>query len=377
MRFLFVIDSFVAGGAQRQLVSLALEMVARNHTVEFFIYHKVDHLKHLLTQAGIKIHYVNKKWRFSIKPAWAIRKLCKKNNYSLVLSFLTTPNFYSLFSQLFVRNKKPVVVSERSNFNLATRSFVSKNALKFYGLASHITFNSFHARESFIQDMSWDAEKVSTIWNGLDLDFFKYQDIGQCHQTHQFLAVGHLKPKKEWINLLQAMAILKKEKNLSIKVNWVGRLQGISEVEVDYYQQMKDTIKELELENQWNWVGLCTDMTKMYSEHIALIHPSTLEGLPNVVCESLACGRPVIASDMLDHPRLVQNRKTGYLFEPYSATSLADAIYELCCLDKAQLCDMSNNAREFAENNLAIKTLADRYEKLFTELIQNGKAANQ
>ena len=57
MHLLFVIDCLGSGGAQRQMVNLALGLIQRSHSVEFFVYypHK-DHFEGLLKAAGIQIH---------------------------------------------------------------------------------------------------------------------------------------------------------------------------------------------------------------------------------------------------------------------------------------------------------------------------------
>ena len=377
MRLLFVIDNLESGGAQRQLVTLAIQLVDSNHEVEFFVYQERNHFKDLLDQAGIKIIKVKKTWKYSFKPIWKLRRCCQKNSYDAILAFLTTPNFYSIISQFFSIKKIPVIVSERSGVVAGTRSLKEKLVFKFYRFAKRIVCNSYHMRDYFIQNQKRNPDKVATIWNGLDLNKFQHKDIAQQHNTYQFNAVGNIRHSKQWMCLIEAMYILNEKYNLKIKVNYVGKDYKLSPVNDQYLEQMKQALSHWNLEDQWNWLGQQKNMPELYSNSMALIHPSVLEGLPNVVCESLACGRPVIASDMLDHPRLVQNKKTGYLFEPYSAASLADVIYELCRLDKDQLCEMSNNARKFAEKNLAVKTLANQYENLFAELIPKDKAVNQ
>jgi len=49
-------------------------------------------------------------------------------------------------------------------------------------------------------------------------------------------------------------------------------------------------------------------------EHDAFVHPSFYEGMPNVVCEALAAGLPVLVSDVCDHPLLVEKGVQGFLF---------------------------------------------------------------
>ena len=55
MRLLFVSDHLGSGGAQRQLVTLALELTKRGHEIDFFLYHDADFYGDQLREAGIQV----------------------------------------------------------------------------------------------------------------------------------------------------------------------------------------------------------------------------------------------------------------------------------------------------------------------------------
>jgi glycosyltransferase involved in cell wall biosynthesis len=91
--------------------------------------------------------------------------------------------------------------------------------------------------------------------------------------------------------------------------------------------------------------------------------------LPNVVCEALAAGRPVLVSNTLDHPRLVQDGRSGYLFDWRQPETLAEAIAKLSRLDTHELEAMGQAARTFAAANLSLVGFTDAYEGLFHRLL--------
>jgi glycosyltransferase involved in cell wall biosynthesis len=126
------------------------------------------------------------------------------------------------------------------------------------------------------------------------------------------------------------------------------------------------------LNEQWDWLGERSDIPDLLQAHTALIHPSFYEGLPNVVCEALACGLPVLASDVCDHPYLVEEGVRGFLFNPHSPDSIAEAINKLYLASHDRRCQMSADARAFAEENLASAIFTDNYEKLFLSLIDKN-----
>ena len=94
MRLLFIIDHFGSGGAQRQMILLALEMEKLGHKIEFFIYYpQYTHFLSLLRQSDIIINKVQKNKRFSIKVPLELGKLIRSGKFDAMISFLGTPNF--------------------------------------------------------------------------------------------------------------------------------------------------------------------------------------------------------------------------------------------------------------------------------------------
>jgi glycosyltransferase involved in cell wall biosynthesis len=132
---------------------------------------------------------------------------------------------------------------------------------------------------------------------------------------------------------------------------------------------MKKAITGYRLEEQWKWLNQRSDIVNQLQQHDVLVHPSFGEGLPNVVCEALACARPVIVSDILDHSRLVQNGESGYLFDYQDPTDLAEKIKMFINLSTEERRKMGHCGRQFAEANLSRDRLVDEYECLFQELV--------
>jgi GalNAc-alpha-(1->4)-GalNAc-alpha-(1->3)-diNAcBac-PP-undecaprenol alpha-1,4-N-acetyl-D-galactosaminyltransferase len=131
---------------------------------------------------------------------------------------------------------------------------------------------------------------------------------------------------------------------------------------------MEESIASHGLQNQWNWLGQRTDIVALLHQHDALIHASYLEGMPNAVCEALACGRPVIVSDAMDHSKLVQNGINGFLFDWRDPEKLADTLWNFAQLPLEQRHAMGKNGRLFAEKNLTLANYIDQFENLFTTL---------
>ncbi len=370
MRLLFVIDSLCAGGAQRQLTSLALELKHRGHDVDVFVYHDIDHFGDELRCAGVTILLHRKPSRFSLRPIRQLREIFRRAAYDVVLSYLPVPNAYSLCAAAGLSSRPKIVVSERS-FPRAGRAGIKKRMLeKLYRRADGITTNSHHMREYYRRQYGWNDDRVTTIWNGLDLGRFPTTPLLRTdNEPLRLLCIGRVDRDKNWCLLVEAMARLRDDDGLGTQVSLVGRDRPVTADEHKYRDELDALIRRHGLQDAWTYLGPRSDIAQLFATHHALAHPSTVEGMSNVVCESLACGRPAIVADAFDHRRLVQHGETGWLFESGSAARLADALRKLRGLNSDELAAMGAKARRFAEQNLTVDRLADEYEALFKSLV--------
>ena len=368
-KFLFVIDNLSTGGAQRQMTNLALGLTQRGYQVEIFCYASGDLLAQPLVDAGIPIHWRMKRSRFSIDVILALRDLITRGKYNLVLAFLTTPNFYAILAGRVLRlNRIPVIVSERRGDLPHDASLIKRLSRQFYRLASHVVTNSHHQRMELTNNYPWLGDRLSTIYNGYDLSFFTPSTVQSDNHPLQILAIAHVSPYKNGLCLVEALNLLRQRDGLFPKVDWIGQFV-MKGGQLEYLNEMKRLIEEYGLEEQWQWLNQRTDIVEQLHQHDVLVHPSYGEGLPNVVCEALACGRPVIVSDLLDHSRLVQNGKSGFLFDYRDPSDLAEKIKMFIRLDPDERKKMEQCGREYAEANLSIDRLTDDYERLFLGLL--------
>lgn len=372
MRLLFVIDNLQSGGAQRQMVNLAAGLHSRAHNVEFFIYYpQFNHFSNRLSEIGIPLHTYYKTHRFSINVILALRRRIRKGGYDAILSFLRTPNIYSEIATLG-RRRPVLVVSERGPLSSATPSYIKHLMRHLHRLADHITVNSHDQKEGMELDHPHLRGRITTIYNGVDIDAFcppaTHDNMGDTRRL-RILAIGTIHPHKNPTALIQAMALYRRRfHDLPFLVRWVGKV-SYSENRDGAFRDAKSLLAQLDIEDHWEWLGERSDVPILLRQHDALIHPSTREGLSNAICEAMACGRPVLASRIADHPRLIEHGVRGYLFDPTDPGTIADALRMFFDMGPAARGEMGNHAREFAERELSLDRFADAYERLFVELL--------
>ncbi len=368
MRLLFIIDSLGSGGAQRQMVNLALGLHQRGHEVEFFLYYPQDLLAAPLRDAGIAIHFTPKSSRHSLAPIKALRQRIGAGAYDLLLSFLATPSLYAELAR-WPRKRPRLVVSERFCDPASRTAWRSRILRQFHRLADYVTTNSHHQRKRLLESHPWLRNKVATVYNGVDLSAFHPPEAEPAGQSFRLLAIGSVSPYKNGLCLVEALAILRSEYNLRPQVSWVGKHVQTIQERCTYLRRMQQALVDHNLGEQWTWLHEQADIPTLLRQHHALVHPSYWEGVPNVVCEALACGRPVILSDVLDHSRLVEDGLTGYLFDWRNPRALADVIRKLHALSPADRQAMGRKGRQFAEQQFTLSRLTNEYEHLFRSIV--------
>lgn len=372
MKILCIIDHFGSGGAQRQMVNLARGLKQHGHEVEFFIYFpQYSFFRKQIEECGIPIHEFYKGRGFSLRLIKKLNVLIRNKRYEIVISFLINPNIYAELSFIFSTSSK-LVVSERSS-HFGDKSFVTARFKRnLHRLSDYVITNSVAHTNWLLQEFSWLKGKCKTIYNGLDLSLYPGKpNVPARRQDLRLIVIGRVVKDKNVVNLIEGLNIFHLVNGWVPKLSWVGRRMDSTFAGRKYCKIIDARLDSLPaVKCNWHWLGERSDIPMQLNEHHALIHPSLYEGLPNVICEALAAGRPIIASNVCDNGTLVPSGDRGFLFDPESPESIAESIKRLALMKEGDWIRMSKSARHYAETTLSVELFIAKYEKLFVELLE-------
>jgi glycosyltransferase involved in cell wall biosynthesis len=371
MKVLLIIDHFGPGGAQRQMVELACGMKRRGHEVEMFVYFpEHNFFRPLLEEHRIIVHQYAKGRGFSFGALARLISLLRIGRFDIAASYLSSANIYAELAVLFAGGSK-LVVSERTSHHDDKSPIRDHLRRAMHGLSDKVVANS-RTHCDWLKRKWWLKKKAACIYNGINLQRFRpEQGAAESVGDLRLIGIGRIGPEKNILNLIAALSVLQAESCELPQVSWAG-LRDESELGRRYCRQIDETLEALpEMRRRWHWLGVQGDVPGLLRHHHALIHPSLYEGLPNVVCEALATGVPVLASDVCDHSLLVADGERGFLFDPRSPQSIAAAITKFRTLSVDDRCRFSRNAREYAEENLGVEKMISAYEFLFEQLMLN------
>ncbi len=135
------------------------------------------------------------------------------------------------------------------------------------------------------------------------------------------LGVGTLEPRKNFINLIKAFVIVRRELP-DYKLVIVGK-KGWK------YHEIKETVQQFKLQNEIIFTGYVKDeeLPVFYHSASVFIFPSLYEGFGIPPLEAMACGCPVVSSNAASLPEVIG--EAGLLIDPKSSNKIADSIISL------------------------------------------------
>ncbi len=201
--------------------------------------------------------------------------------------------------------------------------------------------------------------KIHVVRCGVD-DLFLAQPPVPIPSEPRFVCVGRLSEQKGHLMLIEAASQLAAE-GRQFKLVMVG--------DGPLRDPIETLIQQLKLENHVEITGWATN-SQVQQQILAaqvMVVPSFAEGLPVVIMESLALGRPVIGTYIAGIPELVQPGRCGWLVPAGSVEALADAMRAAMGTSVEQLEQMGKVGAELVKQNHSAKLEAARMLDLFIQ----------
>lgn len=355
MKITLLIDGLGSGGAQRQMCILAVELKRRGHDVELVTYSPSDFHAPLLENTGVKHTFLGGDG--SLQWLLRIRHFLRTNHQDVVLAFLESCSSYAELAALPFR-RWGLVVSERSAFQRLPKGAYRLRKW-FHLLADAVTTNSHTNRLMLEAAVPLLRHRVVTIYNAVDLDKFK-PGSPVCNSGQvRLVTAARFHTQKNILRAIEAIDLVRQRyKDIAVSIDWFGCISG----DLLLWQKCIDLIKQKKLEERFRIHDATRDILSQYQQADAVMLPSLYEGIPNTICESMACGKPILMSAVCDAGNLVKDGENGFLFSPEDPLDIAKAIIKFTALASSERQVMGEKSRKMAEEYFDIRKYADAYE---------------
>ncbi len=350
----------IKGGGQLSLYHLIKRLNRKKFKPQVILPEKGEFYE-MLKELGIKIHLVKmreiRKGNIAdiMKTSFDIAKIIKKEKVSLIHVNSSRSAIYCgiaakitripLITHIRVIQKEPLydwVIAFLSTKIIAISKAVRK-------------------RFDYLSD-----KKVKIIYNGIDVNEFKpggeKRLKRELNLKDEFLlaSVGNLNPYKGHDYVIMAFKEVKaKIKKVKLVICGEGEQKS-------YLMRLS---KRLGLSQDVIFLGRRQDIVDVMDSIDVFLISSFSEPFGRVICEAMACEKPVVGVKAGAIPEIVKDGKTGILCKPKDIKEFAEAIIRLLKDEKLRK-EMGKKGRERVEKFFTIERNVKEIENLYDEILK-------
>ena len=242
-----------------------------------------------------------------------------------------------------------------------------------YSLPDRLISVSHWVAKSVREKLQIPEEQIDVIYDGIELEKLDIEADGSAfRKDHDITAndfavglIGLLIPWKGQEMFLDAAKLLR-EKIPHLKMLIIG---GTPDECQAYEAALRQRVIDEQLDDIVVFTGHVAKMEPVYKGLDVIVSASTSpEPLGTVVIEALAMGRPLIGPNHGGAAEMMEHEKTGLLFTPKDAASLAEQI-ERYYKDNELRKTLGKNARQHALKTFAVETHAEKVQAVYDKLL--------
>lgn len=351
-RVLLLTPSMSKGGAETQLLKVAVFLQSHGHDVQLLSLKPIDEFGGAIAQLQIPVVYL-KSWQQH--PLANIRAMCsliKHFKPDVVIAFMFIAIIFARLLKLKYR------------FSLVSTIRISVIPFKWNclfkattGLDDALVYNSHAAKHNF-ERMNRTLRPCIVIHNGVTLpDLSANEQVTAAAPVFTWVCIAHFRWNKDYVTLFRAVALLR---NPDFRLQVIGELKGLS--------WPHEVVKALGIEKQVSLLGFRSATSLYLKQADAFVLSSFSEGMPNALLEAMAHAKPVVVSDIDGNRELIQQAECGLLCAQGDAYEMAAAMRKVMEMKAEQRRLLGERGREYIERRFAEDKVMQEWMQLVESL---------
>lgn len=343
MKILCFIDNLGSGGAQRRFTNLAVLFRKAGHQISFLTYSEGDFFKKTLDKAEIpvtKISVPSKVFKFL-----QIIRFLRNFDGDVVISVMESPNALACLAKIKSTGWK-LITTESSSREQTFQSFKRKVANRLERRADAKICNSERARGMWLRHYPDYADKLKVIYNPVSLTGYGQKRSSEEQEVVRLLVAASYQPIKNVVGVIEAVHTLPEAVRKKLRIDWYGRKEAIRGDDQTYRNADKKII-DYGLEKTIHLHSETPFIYERTAEADAVALFSKAEGLPNVICEGMCLGKPIVMSCVSDYRVIVNGN--GILCDPHEVPSMAEALMKIAGTSEEERRIMGQKSKEMAQ----------------------------
>jgi len=356
LKVTFLVGTLASGGAERQLFYMLQCLKNKEADIKVLCLTKGEHYEKKILGLGVPVIWVG---RSQLRPVRLMRIFFEivKVRPDIFQSLHSYTNIYSGTVSRLLKIKS--IASIRCDF--ISEVFTQDKIFRLIGLylSNRIVANSKNALLN-AANHGFAEKKLYYLPNVVDTNYFKPLIEDTNRDTINILSVGRLEKQKRNDRIIEILSELKKR-----GIKYKAKIVGAGELENELKKQANNLGL---LPNLLEFIEFTSDVLKFYQWANVFLHTPDFEGTPNVVMEAMACGLPIVTTNVGDTQELVDDGITGFLFELDNTAGMVNALKRIAN-DQHIRKTMGQSARESISKNRSLFTQYDNLSSLYRSLI--------
>jgi glycosyltransferase involved in cell wall biosynthesis len=356
---LLIANNFNNGGAEQQLLLLAQGLRRRGWKLSIAVFSDRGPLQGCYTEFGATITSMlagTKNRTGSVLAAHRMACWAREEGVSLVQTWLWRPNVFGMLLKGF--NPRIRIVAGKRGLWTDIRGAQLLFERLAYHVVDAVSVNSCVLRDAVVGKLGIAHSKVHVIPNAIVVPETDDPSIGkQPAHTLKVGMVGRFLPTKRQEDLIEAVALLR-DQGVEVELTLVG--------EGHMRSQCEALAKARGLPSCRFITHIDGVMAWMAGQDVIVLS-SIAEGMPNVVMEAMAVGKPVVAVRGSGADDLILDGASGYLVAPCKPEDIASRLARI-----AESPELRRNFGAKAREHIRkfdVDSMVNSYEGLYQELL--------
>ncbi|MFN8619366.1 MAG: glycosyltransferase [Chloroflexota bacterium] len=322
LRIAFVVSSLVLAGGERQQVALAERLPKDRFRIDFIARAGEGPLDERARAAGSRVISIGtytpegaslvRRTRAIVGRTEGLILAIGRGRYDIVDSWLYPSDLFAAAARIVTRT--PVVLSGRIDVLPRGRSDAVSKGMNWF---AHRQFDAVTAicdavAENAVRAQGADPTRIRVIRNGVEMipplssdeRARRRDELGAGEDDFLIGCVGNYREMKGHVLLVEAFAkVLEREPTARLVLVGEGPTRG----------EIERAVRGLGLEDRVRLHGAVMDVSPYYGAFDLVVQASRSEGLPNVLVEAAAAGRPMVATAAGGTREIVIDGETGIL----------------------------------------------------------------
>ena len=384
-RLLKFVDAFATGGTECQFVALAerlhpgtieLHLACLRRSGELL--GRAERIDAPLAAYTLSNLYGPGAWR----QRWRFARYLRRHDIRVVHTYSLYPNLFAILAARAAG--VPVVIASIRDTGAdltPLRALAQRTACR---LADRVLVNADAVRD-WLVGCGYPPGRIRIIPNGIDTSRFPgtpgrgrlQRELGLPPETPIVAVLSRLSPVKGLESFVEAAALVARRRPevRFVVAGEARRLEGgVIVSDPGYRAALAEAARRAGLDGRLTFLGNRDDVPEILPDVAVSVLPSLTEGLSNTLLESLAAGRPMVATRVGGTPEVVEDGVTGLLVPPRDPAALARAVERLLA-DAGLRARLGEAGRRRVRDRFSMDRTVRETESLYAEELRRAGRA--